>query len=220
MRNIDQVIFHNVSKSFGNIFWGLGNKNNSKISLAIKGASFAISAGDFICLTGGNGSGKTTLLKLISNLLICDNGKIDRNINKIAYASDNERSFFYRLSVRENLDFFLRLNNGKYDSFSNEILNELGVNKFLNQTYMTLSSGQKKRVIIARAIMHNPDLILFDEIFNSLDLDVKPQFLRVIEKLNKQNKTSIIWATHNPEEVSDLKTKSFNLIRGELKINE
>ena len=68
--------------------------------------------------------------------------------------------------------------------------------------------------------MHNPDLILFDEIFNSLDLDVKPQFLRVIEKLNKQNKTSIIWATHNPEEVSDLKTKSFNLIRGELKINE
>ena len=44
MRNIDQVIFHNVSKSFGNIFWGLGNKNNSKISLAIKGASFAISA--------------------------------------------------------------------------------------------------------------------------------------------------------------------------------
>ena len=152
--------------------------------------------------------------------MICDNGKIDRNINKIAYASDNERSFFYRLSVRENLDFFLRLNNGKYDSFSNEILNELGVNKFLNQTYMTLSSGQKKRVIIARAIMHNPDLILFDEIFNSLDLDVKPQFLRVIEKLNKQNKTSIIWATHNPEEVSDLKTKSFNLIRGELKINE
>ena len=71
-------------------------KNNSKISLAIKDASFAISAGDFICLTGGNGSGKTTL-KLISNLLICDNGKIHRNINKIAYASDNERSFFYRL---------------------------------------------------------------------------------------------------------------------------
>ena len=220
MRNIDQIIFHKVSKSFGNIFWGLTNKNNSKINLAIKDASFAITAGDFICLTGGNGSGKTTLLKLISNLLISDKGKIRRNSNKIAYASDNERSFFYRLSVRENLDFFFRLNNGKYGSFSNQILNELGVNKFLNQPYMTLSSGQKKRVIIARAMMHNPDLILFDEIFNSLDVDIKSQFLRIIERLNKQNKTSIIWATHNPEEVSNLKTKSFNLIKGRLNINE
>ena len=103
-----------LSKSFTKPSLGFLNTEKSK-KIILKNLSFIAKEGDCIALLGKNGCGKTTLLKLISGLLTLDKGSITNNFDKpldfsqISMVNSNDRSFFWRLSVKENLKFFCSL---------------------------------------------------------------------------------------------------------------
>ena len=201
---------NNISKKFDLPKFKLSSRENSFVSV-IDNFSMDVDLNDFICLVGNNGSGKTTLLKILADLIIQDEGSIGRN-GKISFVSTNERSFFWRLSVKENLRFFSSLANNKISILDDDLINILGINKFLEKRFMNLSSGQKKKVMIARSLISEADIFLFDEITNSLDELSRQQIINFIyEDIFLKKNKAIVWATHNPHEIDKKYNKLIDL---------
>ena len=144
---------------------------------ALGGITLEINCGETVALIGHNGSGKTTLLKIISALLYHDEGEIEvlgrvlpdgekEVLRRVHYLSPDERSFYHRLSVRDNLQLFSVL----WERDLNELLVDLmAVKGLLSRRYSSLSSGQKQRVALVRALMAGGDLYLLDEPTKSID---------------------------------------------------
>jgi len=214
----------NISKYFYDDSWSslLTGKKNKKI--ALEALSFDINQNDCIGILGKNGSGKSTLLRLLGNILIPDEGTITLNNEEIetSYISGNERSFFWRLTVFENLEFFLKIygrSDKKIKKDIENLLNKLGLSQFINTKFMSLSSGFKKRVSIARALIKNPDIFLFDEITASLDKTSKKQIIETIIDLRvgRENKV-IMWATHDVDEALNICNKIILLKEGTISL--
>ena len=210
----------NISKYFYDDSWSslLTGKKNKKI--ALDALSFDINQNDCIGILGKNGSGKSTLLRLLGNILIPDEGTITLNNEEIetSYISGNERSFFWRLTVFENLEFFSKIygmSDKKIKKDIENILNKLGLSQFINTKFMSLSSGFKKRVSVARALIKNPDIFLFDEITTSLDKTSKNQIIATINDLRARRKNKVImWATHDVDEALNACNKIILLREG------
>lgn len=213
----------NISKSFYlNRLFSIKQQKPKKIE-ALNSINFDFRSGEITGITGDNGSGKSTLLKIIGNLLEPDSGEIyiDNLTTEISYISGNERSFFWRLSVYENLLFFGRMY-GFNDKFLKlkilESLNILGISKYLNQPFMSLSSGTKKKISIARALLKNPKIYLFDEITNSLDRNSVDDLLKIVKTLiNEDKNVSILWATHRTDEIDAIADTVLNLREGNVR---
>ena len=210
----------NISKYFYDDSWSslFTGKRNKKI--ALEALSFDINQNDCIGILGKNGSGKSTLLRLIGNILTPDEGTITINNKEIdtSYISGNERSFFWRLTVFENLEFFSKIygrSDKKIKKDVENILNKLGLSQFINTKFMSLSSGFKKRVSIARALIKDPDIFLFDEITASLDKTSKNRIIATINGLRTRGKNKVImWATHDIDEALNISNKIILLEEG------
>ena len=205
----------NLSKSFYSAnFFKKGSKENTvlnKISLEVR-------PGDCVALIGKNGAGKTTLIKTLSGLIIQDSGEIvmDR-YTKLSSVNTNERSFFWRLSVFENLSFFSSFE--KIDKNKvREILQIFSLEKKIDSPYMHLSSGERKKISIARSLLKNANLLLFDEATSSLDITSKRIFINTIKSLLDKNIISaVIFATHSLNEVLSLSNKVVLIENGMIK---
>ena len=164
--------------------------------------------GDSIALIGKNGAGKTTLLKTLSGLIIQDSGEIvlDKK-TMLSSVNTNERSFFWRLSVFENLTFFSSFD--KIDKNKiREVLQIFNLDKKIDSPYMHLSSGERKKISIARSLLKNANLLLFDEATSSLDITSKRIFINTIKSLLDKNIiSSIIFSTHSLNEALSLSNK-------------
>lgn len=177
--------------------------------------------GEVLGLLGPNGAGKTTLLKIIASLIEPDSGRImvdqhDINENpeqakkQIGLVNTNDRSFYWRLTVRQNMEFFAALYNLNQNKTRTRIKNNLqtvGLNTKSDALFSTLSAGQRQKLAIARALLGNSDILLFDEPTNSLDPTSARGLLKFVrdELANHQQKT-IIWCTHllhEAETISD-----------------
>ena len=214
----------NISKYFYEDSWSsiLTGKKNKKI--ALEALCFDFNQKDCIGVLGKNGSGKSTLLRLLGNIITPDEGTITFNNKEIdtSYISGNERSFFWRLTVLENLEFFSKIygmSNEKIKKDVDNILNKLGLSEFINTKFMSLSSGFKKRVSIARALIKNPDIFLFDEITTSLDKTSKKQIIATINDLRTRRDNKIImWATHDVDEALNICNKIILLKEGTISL--
>lgn len=195
----------NLSKSFNkpNIF-----KKSSKENKVLDKISLKVYPGDSIALIGKNGAGKTTLLKTLSGLIIQDSGEIvlDKK-TMLSSVNTNERSFFWRLSVFENLTFFSSFD--KIDKNKiREVLQIFNLDKKIDSPYMHLSSGERKKISIARSLLKNANLLLFDEATSSLDVTSKRIFINTIKSLLDKNIiSSIIFSTHSLNEALSLSNK-------------
>lgn len=153
-------------------------------------------------LRGVNGSGKTTLLKLISKLLSINSGSIQMPESyKISYVSSNERSFFGRMTGYQNLDFFSKLDdqtNIKLDQFLTDYDHAFKFSEFLERKFIHMSSGQKKRMAIARAFSKQSNILLLDEPFNFLDEHSRKALAMLIENYVDDGKY-VILATNSDE---------------------
>jgi len=214
----------NISKYFYEDSWSsiLTGKKNKKI--ALEALCFDFNQKDCIGVLGKNGSGKSTLLRLLGNIITPDEGTITFNNKEIdtSYISGNERSFFWRLTVFENLEFFSKIygmSNEKIKKDVENILNKLGLSEFIDTKFMSLSSGFKKRVSIARALIKNPDIFLFDEITTSLDKTSKKQIIATINDLRTRRDNKIImWATHDVDEALNICNKIILLKEGTISL--
>jgi ABC-2 type transport system ATP-binding protein len=185
-------------------------RERSGRTFALNQVSLTVPRGQVFVLLGPNGSGKTTTLKLISTVLLPDSGRVlvddsdtrsdsPRVRARVSFAVANERSFFPRLSARENLDFFATLDNvprsrraGRID----ELLAAVGLSDAQDTLVMKFSSGMYQRLGLARALMKDPPILLLDEPTRSLDPAAAAHLWTLISALSTSGRTVLI-ASHN-----------------------
>ncbi len=180
---------------------------------ALDAISLAVQPGEVQVLVGPNGSGKTTLLKLVSTILLPDAGRVlvagaDTQVQEdivrrhVGFAIANERSFFPRLTVRENLDFFAALDDVPRRERPERIrqaLERTGAAEARDTPAYQLSSGMCQRVGVARALLKRPSVLLLDEPTRSVDSGGALHFFELVRDLASTG-TAVLLATHNFEE--------------------
>ncbi|WGS64119.1 ABC transporter ATP-binding protein [Marinitoga aeolica] len=181
---------------------------------ALKNINLTINRGEKVTIFGSNGAGKTTLIKTIGMFIIPDDGEIkikeydikkeSKQIKKlISIATSNERSFYYRLNLEENLNFFGMLNNLTGKELKKKVekgLKEMGLYENRKIKYMEASTGMKRRLNLARALIKEAEIYLLDEPTNGVDIETKMKIYEIMEELSKNGKT-IILASHDVSEI-------------------
>lgn len=209
------VIFENVTKWFAHrpaLFNWISREREGR-TVALNEVSFAIEQGSIMAVLGPNGSGKTTMLKLISTMLLPDDGSIRVEGNdtvtaqqevraRVGFAVASERSFFPRLTARENLDFFAALENvrrGDRAQRVKKVLHLTELEEVGDTLVMKFSSGMYQRLAIARALLKEPSVLLLDEPSRSLDPAAAYHFWEWLKSTAEQGCT-VLLATHNFDE--------------------
>nr|MBU1328938.1 ABC transporter ATP-binding protein [Candidatus Omnitrophota bacterium] len=203
-----------------------------KPSLAINNISLQVKQGEIFALIGQNGAGKTTLIKILSCLILPTKGKIDVmgcNILKdgekikasIGLVGSDERSFYWRLTLRQNLYFFAALYNLSGEKAKRKIKELsclLEINNYLDKRFQECSSGIKQRLSIARSLLSDPGILFMDEPFKSLDLPSVKNLKNFIKKIlvEEQHKT-IFFISHNFNEVEDFADRIAIMHKGEIR---
>ncbi len=180
----------------------ISKKFNSQI---FKDFSYRFDTKSIYFLSGDNGSGKSTLLKLIKGIYLCDFGEIYfdhdlSNENDVVYIDGNFRTFFHRLTVYQNLEYFFSINNIKgHLTIIEDLLEYFDLSKLKNQKFSTLSQGQMQLVSCIRGLSSEPKVILLDEVFSSIDnTNKKKIFTFISEFINKEN-SLVIFTSHEKD---------------------
>lgn len=198
---------------------------------ALRGVSFDVAPGEFYGLLGANGAGKTTLMKVIATLIIADAGTVTvdghdvrddpdmvRSLMSLSLAS--ERGLYWRLSARENLRLFAALHGiepSQVDARVDEALRDVDLGEASDRMVREYSSGMIQRLIIARALLPQPRLLLLDEPTRSLDPVAAREFRRFLrEELSSRRQCAVVLATHDADEAFNLCRRVAILDRGAL----
>jgi ABC-2 type transport system ATP-binding protein len=195
---------------------------------ALRGVDLHVKTGEIFGLLGPNGAGKTTLVKILSCLILPDRGRAliggcdVRHENKVkarlGLVHSDERSFYWRLSGRDNLRFFARLYDvpGKrIESRIDELLHKVGLAEAAPRRFSDYSSGMKQRLAIARALLHDPPILLMDEPTRSLDPSASLALRSLIkDELSGRDGKTILLATHNLREAEVLCDRIAILVQG------
>ena len=190
---------------------------------ALKGVNLEFSEGEFAGLVGPSGSGKTTLLNIIGSLDVPSNGEVvvlSKSVGKLkpkeaAQLRKEKLGFIFQnynllpvYTVFENVEFPLLLLNMNADERKKRVMETLawvGLTDKVKSRPAQLSGGECQRVAIARAMVKRPSLVLADEPTANLDSANSHNILQTMEKLNKELKTSFIFATHDEKVIGYLK---------------
>ena len=182
---------------------------------AVDCVSFQVKSGEFVALVGPSGSGKTTMLSILAALLSPTSGQVLIDGHDLARMNEKQRVKLRRdkvgftfqannlipfLTAQENVEFMLRLN-GRADKpgrvRSAELLSRLGLSDRLHNLPAQLSGGQQQRIAIARALIHNPAVVLADEPTASLDTERAYQVVETFANLIHENDRAGIMVTHD-----------------------
>lgn len=196
---------------------------------ALKNISFDVGDGEIIGLLGENGAGKSTLMRIISTMLSMDSGKATINgydlesepkqVRKnVGILFGSEVGLYERLTARENLEYFSSLN-GMSNEDSKKRIDELArtfdFSSYIDKRVGTFSRGMKQKIAIARAIVHNPGVILLDEPDAGLDFRASKIIFDFIESSKSDNK-SIIFSSHSLENIKTYSDRMVVLHKGEI----
>ncbi|OAB33528.1 bacitracin ABC transporter ATP-binding protein [Paenibacillus macquariensis subsp. defensor] len=190
---------------------------NGKVSYkALSDITFTIQQGEFVGIMGPSGSGKTTLLNLISTIDEPTSGEILINNKRTTGLSKKELATFRRrefglvfqdfnlldtLTVKENIILPLTLDRKSVTEMNvrvEEIADRIGIADILHKRTYEISGGQRQRAAIARAVIHQPSLLLADEPTGNLDSNSARNVMRMMETLNREDHTTTLLVTHDP----------------------
>jgi ABC-2 type transport system ATP-binding protein len=225
------IVVEGLQKSFpaGAAFWAMPLARAQKMVLA--GVSFSVAGGEIFGLLGHNGAGKTTLLKILATLLAPNGGRasiLGHDVaaeapavrRRLGYCPGSERSFYLRLSARENLRFWGVLNHlppGRATGRISALFEALGLGAAADEPVRNFSSGMLQRLSLARALLHEPQILLLDEPTRSLDPAAAGwlrEYLRA-ELAGRQGR-AVLLATHNLSEADAVCDRVAILDRGRI----
>ena len=204
-------------------------KKEKDYIVALDNISFSIKRGEVLSIVGPSGCGKTTFLKSILGLSKLVEGNIYINgedLNNIAIRDLNvgyvwqEYVLFPNLTIYGNLAFPLKTMNTpqkEIDERVKEVAEKFGISNLLTRKPNQLSGGQIQKVSIAKALIKNPEFILFDEPFANIDPSFRKGLLMLINDIHEQYNTTMIFVTHDLNEAFTISDRIVVMENGEIK---
>ena len=203
-----------LTKSFGTI-------------RAVRNVSFNVSHGEVLGFLGPNGAGKSTTMKMITGFLEPTSGTVEVNGHdvlenplsvkrSIGYLPEGAPAYG-EMTVKNFLNFIAdirQLNGAIRKKRLDEVIETINIGTVIDQSIETLSKGFKRRVGLAQAILHDPNILILDEPTDGLDPNQKHEVRNLIKKMSKEN--AIIISTHILEEVDAVCTRAIIISSGEL----
>lgn len=208
---------HNLTKKFGE-------------RIAVNNVSFAIQEGEIFGFLGANGAGKSTTIKILSGILVPDNGEC--RINGLIPWKDREKytkdigvvfgqrsQLWWDIPAEDTFDLLkeiYKIDEKEYQKNKEELINLLNIKDIINIPVRNLSLGQRMRCEIAASLIHNPSILFLDEPTIGLDAVSKEIVRDFIKKLNKEKKTTIILTTHDMSDIEALAKRIILIGKGSI----
>lgn len=190
--------------------------------------SFKIDEGEVVGLIGPNGAGKSSIMKIISNIVIPDDGEVricdisvkeDRNKYLSYFSSVIENpSLYENLSGYDNLNFIRKINKKSKKEFQ-EVLEFIGIKENINNKVKTYSLGIKQRLNLGIALIAEPKLLILDEPTNGFDVSATNELKKLIKFLAQSKKISILISSHILSDLDKVCTRKIFINNGKLVLN-
>jgi ABC-2 type transport system ATP-binding protein len=198
-----------------------------KTTRAVDGISFAVERGSVTALLGGNGAGKTTTIAMIMGLVVPTDGTVrvlgaemPRHRNRVLHRMNFESPYVdmpMRLTVRQNLRVFGKLYGvPALEHRIRQLAEQLDLVEFIDRPTGKLSSGQKTRVSLAKALINRPEVLLLDEPTASLDPDTADWVRSRLQDYRVERRATVLLASHNMAEVERMCDRVIMMKRGRI----
>lgn len=205
---MDLLIGKNISKVYG------GEKGGSSTK-ALNGLDITIKTGEFVGVMGPSGSGKTTLLNILSGIDLPTTGSVTLDGNEIYKMSSDELALFRRrrmgfvfqefnlldsLTLKENIMLPLVLDkrdNDEMEHIVSKVIKDFDIEEAAKKYPYAVSGGQQQRAAVARAIVNNPAVVFADEPTGNLDSKSSKAVMSSFEKMNNEQKVTVLMVTHD-----------------------
>ena len=207
-------------------------QNGATSVTALKGVNLSFDAGDFVTIMGPSGGGKTTLLNLLAGLDLPDQGQIYLQGRKVSDLSDHDLTLLRRkeigfvfqffnlmptLTIQENVELPLLLSHSSKTAGSRvqTLLEYVGLWNRAQSFPAELSGGEMQRIAIARALVHQPVILLADEPTGNLDSENGQKIIELMKRAATDFNTTVILVTHNPQ-IAEFGNRHFEIRDGKL----
>lgn len=208
------IEIQNISKSYGQ-------------TVALSGISFTLGKGEIVGLLGINGAGKSTLMKVITGIISPDEGDVimlgesisvhsEMVKKKVGYLSE-DNPLYGEMYVKEYISFVADLFNVNREMVS-DVIEKVGLKDECKKKIKHLSKGNRQRVGIAQALVHNPDFIILDEPTSGLDPNQRDSLHELFQELGKEK--AILLSTHILQDVKEICSRIVLLDKGHVRLDE
>jgi heme ABC exporter ATP-binding subunit CcmA len=194
------------------------------LKTVLRGVDLEVQPGEFVALLGPNGAGKTTFLRILASLSRPSVGEVSISGYKLPQEAAQVRArlgvvshlplLYGDLTAEENLRFYARMYNiQNYELRVTEVLEMVGLDARRRDLVRTFSRGMQQRLAIGRAVLHDPDVVLFDEPYTGLDQDASSMLDEVLKTVAAKGRT-VVMTSHDLARAEDLATRFDILSRG------
>ncbi len=194
------------------------------LKAVLRGVDFEVQPGEFVALLGPNGAGKTTFLRILASLSRPSMGAVNIAGYQLPHQAAQVRArlgvvshmplLYGDLTAEENLKFYARMYNvPNYESRITEVLEMVGLENRRRDLVRTFSRGMQQRLAIGRAVIHDPEVMLFDEPYTGLDQDASSMLDDVLRSVAAEGRT-VVMTSHDLARAEELATRFDILSRG------